>query len=233
MNEPKRWSSSGSDVDPVLRSVLRYARDLQPNAAELSAVVHGTVARPRPKPAPPSRRRRTAWGLVALAATFAAAAALASYGSRLWLAPPAPAPPPSIAPVNVVPPRAPAGVSRAPAPRSEPSPAPSVANSAAPARATPVVAASTPPTRDGAEDARLLHEARGAVAINPSRALTLTRDHELHFPSSALNEERQALRIEALARLGRHAEAARELLFFDQRFPRSIYARRLHALSPP
>jgi hypothetical protein len=233
MNEPKRWSSSGSDVDPVLRSVLRYARDLQPNSAELSAVVHGTVARRRPTPAPPSRRRGKAWGLVALAATFAAAAALAGYGNRLWLAPTAPAPTPSVAPVNVPPPRAPAGVGLAPAPRSEPSSAPSVANGAAPARATPVVAVSALPTRDGAEDPRLLHEARGSVATNPARALTLTRDHELHFPSSALIEERQALRIEALARLGRHAEAARELLLFDQRFPRSIYARRLRALSPP
>jgi hypothetical protein len=99
-------------------------------------------------------------------------------------------------------------------------------------RATPVVAVSAPPPRNGAEDTRLLHEARSSVASNPARALTLTRDHELYFPNSALNEERQALRIEALARLGRHAEAARELIVFEQRFPRSIYARRLRALLP-
>jgi hypothetical protein len=233
MNEPKRWSSSGSDVDPVLRSVLRYARDLQPSSAELSAVVQGTVGRQRPTPAPSSRRRGKTWGLVALAATFATGAALASYGNRLWFAPKAPMSTPSVAPAKVPPPPTPVGVGVAPVPRSAPSVASLPIHSAAPARSTPVTAVSAAPTLDSAQDAALLHEARGLVATHPARALTLTRDHELHFPNSVLNEERQALRVEALARLGRHTEAARELAAFDQRFPRSIYARRLHALPLP
>jgi hypothetical protein len=101
------------------------------------------------------------------------------------------------------------------------------------ARATPTSVASAAPVQDSSQDAALLQEARGIVASNPAHALTLTRDHELHFPNSALTEERQALRIEALARLGRQAEAARGLLTFEQRFPRSIYTRRLHALPVP
>lgn len=235
MNEPKRWSSPGSDVDPVLRSVLRYARNLEPSSAELRAVVHGTVARHRPSPAPRSRRRSKTWGLVALAATFVAGAALASYANRLWFAPTTPAAPSSVAPANAAPkPRSSLGVVAAPAPLAQPSVAPpATPSSPAPTRAAPSVAVSAPPALDSARDAALLQEARGLVASNPARALTLTRDHELHFPNSALTEERQALRIEALGRLGRHAEAARELASFDQRFPHSIYARRLHALPLP
>lgn len=234
MNEPKRWSSQGSDVDPVVRSVLRYARDLQPNSAELLAVVHGTVARHRPTPAPRSRRRSKAWGLVGLAATLVVGAALASYANRLWSAPTVSVTPPSVPPAHAPTPPGPVGVGAASAPRPSPSVAsPAIAESVAPARTTPAVNPSAPPLLDSAQDASLLQEARGLVASNPARALTLTRDHELHFPNSALTEERQALRIEALARLGRHAEAARELAVFDQRFPRSIYARRLHALPLP
>ena len=60
--------------------------------------------------------------------------------------------------------------------------------------------------------------------------MTLTRDHELSFPESLLTEERQALRVEALARLGRSSEAEQELTGFEQRFPRSIYRRRLRSL---
>jgi hypothetical protein len=71
------------------------------------------------------------------------------------------------------------------------------------------------------------------MGSDPGRALTLTRDHELHFPNSVLLEERQALRIEALARLGRRAEAERELQTFTARFPRSIYTRRIQALTSP
>ena len=236
MNEPKRWSSQGSDVDPVLRSVLRYARDLKPNSAELLSVVHGTEARHRPTPAPRSRRRPGAWGLVALAATFAAGAALASYTNGLWFAPTVSVTPSSVAPAPKPAPTPPAraGVAVTPAARPEPSVAvPAAANRVTPAPATPAVAVSAPPAPDSAQDAALLQEARGLVASNPARALTLTRDHELHFPNSALTEERQALRIEALAHLGRHAEAARALSAFDRRFPRSIYARRLHALPLP
>ncbi len=234
MNEPKRWSSPGSDVDPVVRSVLRYARDLQPNSAELLAVVQGAVARNRSTPPPRLRRRSKAWGLVALAATFSVGAALASYAHRQWFAPSVSEAPPPVAPAHAPRPSGAVGFRVAPAPRPLPSVAsPARSKSLAPARATPAVVASGPLALDAAQDASLLQEARGLVASNPARALTLTRDHELHFPSSALVEERQALRIEALTRLNRHAEAARELEAFDQRFPRSVYARRLHALPLP
>jgi hypothetical protein len=172
--------------------------------------------------------------LVALAATFAAGAALASYANGLWFAPTVSVTPSSVAPAPAPTPPPPAGVAVTPAPRPEPSVAVAAAtNRVTPASATPAIAVSAPPALDGAQDAALLQEARGLVASNPARALTLTRDHELHFPNSALTEERQALRIEALAHLGRHAEAAGALSAFDQRFPRSIYARRLHALPLP
>jgi hypothetical protein len=83
------------------------------------------------------------------------------------------------------------------------------------------------------EDSGLLQQARASVGDNPARALTLTRDHEVRFPSSLLVEERQALRIEALARLSRGVEAASELQSFEGRFPRSPYRRRLRSLVTP
>ena len=99
--------------------------------------------------------------------------------------------------------------------RLEPPVAPASSASGAPLRRAPAplgAAASV-----GAEqDAALLQQARRAASADPARALTLTRDHELHFPESGLSEERQALRVEALARLGRAAEAARELAAFLQ-----------------
>jgi hypothetical protein len=86
---------------------------------------------------------------------------------------------------------------------------------------------------DATRDAQLLQEARSLLLGNPTRALSLTRDHELHFPGSPLTEERLALRIEALARLGRKTEASAALAGFRTRFPRSIHARRLLALGLP
>jgi len=267
MTEPKRWSSPSSDVDPVLRSVLLYARDLQPDSQQLQAMLRGSS---EPRRVAPKRRRLVAF-VIASAAAACAGVAWASFATGFFLgaaapgvssaapparahapasalasatraAPPASAlasatqaAPPASASAGRVPPLAvpplksgPLSIASASTRAASPPALTASSASASSASSTPLVAASAL----AEQDAALLQQARRLVASEPARALTLTRDHELHFPGSPLTEERQALRIEALARLGRRAEAERELATFDQRFPRSIYRHRLRALLP-
>jgi hypothetical protein len=238
MTEPKRWSDAQSEVDPVLRSVTRYAQRLQPDAGALQRLLLATAeARPAKPPVRPLHRFAVGVG-VGLAAAFGGVA-WASYGG--WGGPPAaPAREPSAerAPARARP-QAPAEpVSnpqlKAPLGRQEPRPGalgsvtPRPAPAEPPSAASEVASAAPAPALD--EDAALLSRARGAVMANPSRALTLTRDHAVQFPESPLVEERLALRIESLSRLGRASEAKRELEAFEQRYPRSPYRRRLASL---
>jgi len=272
MTEPKRWSNPSSEVDPVLRSVLLYGRNLEPTSRQLQAILRGSEQR-----RPPALRRRFAAVVVAAAAVACVGVAWAGYASGLLFTPTpppatsapspqshstipsspvnrttplsaspadptdansetpntAPRPDPATAPLSTadIPPRPhpePAPATPAPAPATldlalAPAAAPSSASAPASAPA---------PAPSSEQDAALLQQAQRFVTADPARALTLTRDHELHFPASPLAEERQALRIEALARLGRRPEAARDLATFDQRFPHSIYRHRLHALLP-
>ena len=234
--EAKRWSSPDSDVDPVLRSVLRYGRELEPTSAQLGAIVAAATERSRPEPL--RRRPRALWSVAAVAAVFVAGAAFAGYAVSQRQAPaPTPATQPSVASAPV--PKA-ASQRQGDAAPAEPRvvlPTTAPTASAGPKPAMALGSATKPtiesPSLDPARDAQLLQEARSSMSSNPSRALSLTRDHELHFPSSALGEERQALQIEALARLGRKAEATAALASFRTRFPRSIHARRLEALGLP
>lgn len=232
MTELKRWSSPGSEVDPVVRAVMRYARDLEPSSEQLGALLEATAVSRGSAAA--SRFRRSLWSIAAIAAVFMSGAALAAYavGSRhetaLEPAARAPAARPERRLPKAIRAKAPAISLSSPEPASTAS-----AKVAAPGPAsTPSIGArSAEPA--ALQDAALLQQARASMATNPARALTLTRDHELHFPASALTEERQALRIEALARLGRRAEAERERQQFDAHYPRSIYGRRLQGLLSP
>ncbi|HEX2876508.1 MAG TPA: hypothetical protein VHP33_34880 [Polyangiaceae bacterium] len=240
--EAKRWSSPDSDVDPVLRSVLRYGRALEPTSAQLGAIVAGAAERTRS--AHLRRKPRAPWSIAAVAAVFVAGAAFAGYAVSGRTSPaPAPASTPSAPgpgrPEPASPPRSvanPPALQEPEAPSPRTAAAPETAALASPARAARPVApagSDSAPREDPAHDAQLLQEARSLVLANPARALRLTRDHELHFPGSTLTEERQALQIEALARLGRTAEASAALAGFRTRFPRSIHARRLLALGLP
>jgi hypothetical protein len=224
MTEPKRWSESGSEVDPVLRSVARYAQGLEPDAVALRRLILATAPA---KPKRPVMRRFVTGVAVGLAAAFGGAA-WASYGG--WLVNPARAPESAhvSAPAPVEP--------RSLPPRVAPAPAPSVAETPEPiASATPSTASAPAPSTSSSllDDTALLQRARSLATSEPSRALSLTREHEARFPGSPLAEERQALRIEALLRLGKAGDAARELDAFEQRYPRSPYRRRLRSLLTP
>jgi hypothetical protein len=65
------------------------------------------------------------------------------------------------------------------------------------------------------------------VASQPSAALRLLDQHAARFPEGLLAPEREVLRIEALRRLGRTAEAEQRLRAFQARYPDSIHLRRL------
>ena len=80
------------------------------------------------------------------------------------------------------------------------------------------------------EEARLLTTARWELAENPGRCLAATEAHGQRFPSGALSEEREALAIEALARLGRRPEARARFASFVARFASSPYRPRLTAV---
>jgi hypothetical protein len=240
MNDPKRWSHPASDVDPVLRSVLRYAQSCEPSSEELQQLVRGGSQPITVRPLP----RRTTW-VLGLVAVLACGAALAAHASGLRFNPsivPDVGPPPSVARSEPKP--APAALAPSAArptlppaqPQTsmqEPPSAPPSVSRASTASASRAEPPPNEPRASTAQDAQLLQQARAELASNPARALSLTRDHAVHFPDSPLVVEREALQIEALARLGRRNEAAVALAVFEARYPRSPYARRLHALLEP
>jgi hypothetical protein len=80
----------------------------------------------------------------------------------------------------------------------------------------------------------LLQQARGAVARGEfSTALDALLTHQRRFPAGRLREEREALRIKALAGLGRNDEAQRAAERFRERFPRSVLSDRIEETVRP
>lgn len=69
----------------------------------------------------------------------------------------------------------------------------------------------------------LLQRARSALGLTePEAALNALAEHERRFPSGALREEREALRIRALEALGKKDEARRRSEEFREDYPRSV-----------
>lgn len=79
----------------------------------------------------------------------------------------------------------------------------------------------------------LLEAAQSALARGDAgEALTLVGAHAREFPKSDLGEEREALRIRALARAGRCDEAKSARASFETRFPASLQRGALERLCP-
>lgn len=81
-----------------------------------------------------------------------------------------------------------------------------------------------------ADEARLLEQARGALASNPARALELANQHEELHPSGQLSAEREFIAVDALVRLGRRDEAQSRAAPSLAQNPDSLYAKRLRQL---
>lgn len=111
------------------------------------------------------------------------------------------------------------------APASSPA-APTVASASAPSA---LPSAGRTPDSLGAE-ARLLLQAREAMARDPRKALRVTEAHDSAFADGALAEESEVLRVEALVRIGKREEAARVAAAFRARHPQSSHLTRLDRL---
>jgi hypothetical protein len=110
---------------------------------------------------------------------------------------------------------------RAVAPAEEAAPKP--AQQKLPTRAEPV----EPPTIPQRSEVGLLFDARKAMPAQPLAALRLLEEHAQRFPDGQLGPEREVLRIEALRKLGRTAEANERMRAFEARYPKSLHLRRL------
>jgi hypothetical protein len=72
-------------------------------------------------------------------------------------------------------------------------------------------------------DWTLLEAARASNAVGHyGDALSSVTEHARQYPDSQFEQERQALRIQALVGLGRRDEARALARSFEQRFPESI-----------
>jgi len=131
--------------------------------------------------------------------------------------PPAPAPPPVViaqAPVEPVPP-----------PKHVAPPKPTVHSPA------PVEIAPAPPAAPQISEVTLLEQARVALrGGDTARALALAEQHATSYPDGVLVEEREALTIEALIKLGRRDEAVATWSKFANSYPHSNYRARLQRL---
>jgi len=205
-------------LPPEVDALLDHEREIQPLPATVraralararAALVAGSATRlATPTPVP-----RTRWAAVAvLICIGGATVGAAAYQLRAHLAP-APEIRPIAAPVKTVVTPPPAAT-------------PAATVEEMPESATPARAAGKPilSKADAARaELKLLRQARAAVAREAyAAALTPIAEHAHKFKDGRLAEEREALRVKALAGLGRTDEARRAATAFRARFPRSV-----------
>jgi hypothetical protein len=241
MSPPNRWVRSDSEVEPVLRAVMRYAQSQAPTHAQIAKITQRVLAH-APSSPPPKRffwRRPSAFASMLLVllvggGAFGAWAVVKVQRSRGASSPPAP----SVSSMPRVP-VARAGTNRPRAAQTSDQPTPAPRPSAnpvdqqrgvgsMPSQSAPAV--STRPDAGRAQpgdEIALLQHARRLVSSDPVAALALTMQHETAYPRSNFGEERSALQIEALFRAGHRAQAAQRFSEFERRYPRSAYLRRM------
>ncbi len=214
-------------LSPDVEALLASERDVvpQPDDFRRRAFLRARAALSKSAPAPHAAAQPAfswKWHWVAAVASVLVAGTLATAAikARLWGEPPAAEPAPRGAP-------GPAPAARLPVPPSIDEPAPTAA---APAP-RPVVAPPRTLTRaEGyALELKVLQPARAAVArADVTAALAAIADHERRFPNGQLTEEREALRVLALAGAHRSEEARRAAATFRKRFPRSMLLARMN-----
>jgi hypothetical protein len=92
------------------------------------------------------------------------------------------------------------------------------------------VAEPAPDTTPETSEASLLARARRALARDPGAALAAAEEHARRFPDGILAQEREVVRIESLARLGRSDVARRRLADLERRWASSPHRARLRDL---
>lgn len=249
--DPPRLRDPASAASDSLRELLRTTSLDEPSPEQLRRL----AARLEPQLAAPPPAATKTVGLKTLASVTALVGLLVGIGlwlarddaspttaqrsARVEIAPTVPTPASPVA--STVPPAAPA-----PAVPSTAAPeviAPPASNTAPPERRSrPRVEASRPrvevssPAHDAtdavAEDelAILGRAQRALVGNDASAALSHAQRHAEMFPSGMMVEEREAIAIEALARLDRLADARVRFERFQASYPRSSYRQRLERL---
>jgi hypothetical protein len=213
-------------LPPDVRVLLDHEREIPPLPATVraraiararAALVAG-VDRGAAAPAPPHQTR---WAVAAaVICLLGGAVGAAAYEIRVHFTTP-PEVRPTL-PVKIVAPP-PAAPVVAPAAIADVPPAP------------PIAGARPPMSRADAARAelRLLRQARAAVAREDyAAALPPIAEHARQFKNGRLAEEREALRVKALAGLGRTEDARRAAAAFRDRFPRSVLLPAVSKMSP-
>jgi hypothetical protein len=225
--DPPPLADPSSEAPESLRSLLRSAKSDLPSAADLARLEAKLGPLMSGGGVQPTTSGLSGLGKAGIAALGGLLVAGGVYLSTRP-APPTPGTPP-----------APPALREPPAPATEivPAPAPVPPDTASSTATEPSGSAHGAPgtarTATGAarpslvpED-QLLERARRALASDPNRALSLTREHARTYPSGVLAQEREVIAIEALRRLGRGSEADARRGTFEQRYPQSAHRRNL------
>ena len=232
LDPPRLSKSSDSSLERRLAGLVEGSRadvGTSEQLARLEAALLPLIGPPGPA-APPATSGSGTVSVGATAGVKAAAiavAVVAAAGGGLWLnstrthAPsqpieqraqvsstPAVEQAPSVSPSLV--PEVPSDES-AIAPAPEGRPAPPIGNSGA-SKDKPALS-----------EPEVLGEAQAALSGNPARALALCEKHRKLFPRGVLVQEREVLAIEALEKLGRHAQAVNRGDRFLKAFPSSAH----------
>jgi len=80
---------------------------------------------------------------------------------------------------------------------------------------------------DPAGEIAILQRAKRLIEGRPNKSFDVVREHEKRYPDGLYREEREALAIEALNRLGRRVQAAERFRQFVNRYPLSAYRQRI------
>jgi hypothetical protein len=200
-------------LSPKVRALLDRERAIPPQPATVraralararAAIVAGSPMQSTPPRAVP----RIPWFATAALIGAAAAVGAGAYEIRgHWArAPRPPAAAPTLA--EAATPLAPSAATATAEPTSAPSGSIGTAQS---------------PQDAASAELHLLRQARAAVARGDfAAALPAIAEHARRFKNGRLAEEREALRVKALAGLGRTEEARRAATAFEGRFPHSV-----------
>lgn len=247
--ELQRWMDAGPNLPEVLSEAVRAARCDGPTEQQLQRILERAATAPS---AGTSTALPGSWSTF-----FAAGVVLLAAIATLWMqaaprsnrpATPAQAkqhardvhtvdaskvepalrvmPAPPLSAASIMPDTRstpPARFSRA---RTTSKPPPSAAGSGPGERHTQPAA----PAADPTAEIRLLQAAQRDLARAPARAYQRLIEHEQRFQASVFVEEREALAVEALVRMGRATEARSRAQDFRRRFPNSAYWRRINAV---
>jgi hypothetical protein len=111
-----------------------------------------------------------------------------------------------------------------------PAPAVTVAQSPEPSAASSAKAPHVAETPSALDEVTLLERAEDALATSPAHALALCDQDASLFPRGLLRQEAEVIAIDALVRLGRHAEADARAASFRKAYPTSTHQRRIDML---